>query len=132
MIQWWPHLGIHPWYSHQMQTLLWVPRSAHWQEPDITVSWETARSWHIQRQMLRANHWTYHGVLNGGVRERTEEAKGVCNPIGRTTSTNLRSQGLNHQPRSTHGGPHDSSHICSREWSCQASMGEEALGPVKA
>jgi hypothetical protein len=23
-----PHLGIHPTYSHQMQTLLWMPRSA--------------------------------------------------------------------------------------------------------
>jgi hypothetical protein len=22
-----PHLGIHPMYSHQMQTLLWIPRS---------------------------------------------------------------------------------------------------------
>jgi hypothetical protein len=23
-----PHLGIHPIYSHQTQTLLWIPRSA--------------------------------------------------------------------------------------------------------
>jgi hypothetical protein len=23
-----PHLGIHPTYSHQTQTLLWMPRSA--------------------------------------------------------------------------------------------------------
>jgi hypothetical protein len=23
-----PHLGIHPMYSHQMQTLFWMPRSA--------------------------------------------------------------------------------------------------------
>jgi hypothetical protein len=39
--------------------------------------------------MLTANHWTEHRDPNGGVRERTEGAEGVCNPIGRTTiSTN--------------------------------------------
>ena len=39
--------------------------------------------------MLAANHWTEHGFLNGGVRERTEGPEGVCKPIGRTTiSTN--------------------------------------------
>jgi hypothetical protein len=64
---------------------------------------------------------------NERARESTQGAEGVCNPIGRTTkSTNQSSQGLNHQPRSTHRGTHGSSHICSRRWSCQA------LGPVKA
>ena len=29
------HLGIHPIYSHQTQTLLWMPTSAWCQEPDI-------------------------------------------------------------------------------------------------
>jgi hypothetical protein len=82
--------------------------------------------------MLTANHRTDHTVPNEGVRERTEGAEGVCNPIGRTTiSTNQSSQGLNHQQKSTHGGTYGSSHIFSREWPCQASMGEEALGPVK-
>jgi hypothetical protein len=38
--------------------------------------------------MLTANHWTEHGVPNIRVRERTEGVEGVCNPIGRTTSTN--------------------------------------------
>jgi len=33
---------------------------------------------------------------------------------------------------STHGRTHDSSHICSRGWHCPASIGGEALGPVKA
>jgi len=62
----------------------------------------------------------------------TEGADSVCNLIGRTTiSTNHSSQGLNHQPRSTHGGTHGSTCICSRGWPCQASMGEGALGPVK-
>jgi hypothetical protein len=56
--------------------------------------------------MLPTYHGTEHGISNGGVRERTEGAEGVCYPIGRTTiSTNLipqHSQGLNHQPKSTH------------------------------
>jgi hypothetical protein len=45
------------------------------------------------------------------------------------------SQGLNHQGKSTHGGSHDSSHICSKGWPCGTSMRGEALGevlPVKA
>jgi hypothetical protein len=37
-IQTLPHMGIHPIYSHQTQILLWMPRSACRQEPDITVS----------------------------------------------------------------------------------------------
>jgi hypothetical protein len=32
------------------------------------------------------------GTPSGGVRERTEEAKGVFNPIGRTVSTNQNLQ----------------------------------------
>jgi hypothetical protein len=32
-----PHLGIYPIYSHQTQTLLWIPTSVCWQEPDIAV-----------------------------------------------------------------------------------------------
>jgi hypothetical protein len=35
-----PHLGIHSIYNHQTQTLLWMPKSACWQEPDISVPWE--------------------------------------------------------------------------------------------
>jgi hypothetical protein len=49
--------------------------------------------------MLAANHWTEHGVPNGGVRKRTEVAEGACTPLGRTISTNQTSQssqGLNH------------------------------------
>jgi hypothetical protein len=37
--------------------------------------------------ILSDNHWTEHWVANGGVRERTERAEGVCNPIGRKTSS---------------------------------------------
>jgi hypothetical protein len=53
--------------------------------------------------MLTANHWTEHRVPNEGVRERTEEAEGVCNLIRRRTiSTNQTpqsSQGLNTNQR---------------------------------
>jgi hypothetical protein len=58
--------------------------------------------------MQTAKHQTEHGDPNGGVRTRTEGAERVCNPIGRTTvsiNQNLQSsQGLNHQPNSTHVG----------------------------
>jgi hypothetical protein len=88
----------------------------------------SARAWHIQRWLLEANHWTDYRVPNGEVREKTEGSEGVCNPLGRTISTNQSSQGLNHQPRSTHGRTHGSSCICSRGWPYWASVGEEAFG----
>jgi hypothetical protein len=82
--------------------------------------------------MLAANYCTDHQVLSGGVRERVKGAKGVFNPIGRTTiSTKQSSPYLNHEPR-RHMGAHASSHLCSREWPCWTSMRGEALGPVKA
>ena len=34
--------------------------------------------------------------------------------------------------KNAHGGTHGSNCICSRGWPSQSSMGEEALGPVKA
>ena len=86
--------------------------------------------------MLIATHCTEHGVPKGGVRERTEGDEGVFNPIERKTiSTNQSpqsSQGLNPQPKSTHGGTHGSIHICSRGWPSWTSMGGKHLGPVKA
>jgi hypothetical protein len=86
--------------------------------------------------MLTVNHWTEHGDPNGRVRKRMEGDEGVYNPIGRTTvSINQiaqNSQGLYHQPKSTHGGTHGSSCICSRGCPCLASMGREAFGTVKA
>jgi hypothetical protein len=54
--------------------------------------------------MHAANHWTEHGNPNGGVRDRTEGAKGVCNLIERTKISNNQilqcPQGLNHQSKS--------------------------------
>jgi hypothetical protein len=48
----------------------------------------SARAWQMQRWTLTANHCTEHWVPNGGVRKRTEGDEWVCNPIGRTISTN--------------------------------------------
>jgi hypothetical protein len=46
--------------------------------------------------MISANDWTKLRDPNGGVRERTEGAEGVCIRIGRTTvSTNQSFQGIN-------------------------------------
>jgi hypothetical protein len=57
-------------------------------------------------------------------------------PIGTksisTIQTPPSSQELNHQPKSTHGGTHNSSHLCSKGRAYWTSMGGEALGPVKA
>jgi hypothetical protein len=39
--------------------------------------------------------------------------------LGRTMWINHRSQGLNHQPKSTHEGTHGSRQICSRGWTCK-------------
>jgi hypothetical protein len=43
----------------------------------------------IQMRMLAANHQADNRYSNGGVMGRTEEAEGICHPIGRTIiSTN--------------------------------------------
>jgi len=83
-----------------------------------------------------AKHWTEYGDPNGEVRTRTVGAEGVCNPIGRTTISSKQNpkipQGLNHQPKSTHEGPHGFSWICNRGWLYQASLGGESLVAVDA
>jgi len=85
-------------------------------------------------QILTVNHQTEPEDPNGTVKGRTKGVEGVCNPIGRTISTNLtpqRSQGLKHQPKSTHRGTHGLSYICSRGLTYLKSMEEEALGSVE-
>jgi len=127
-----PYLVIHPIRSHQTQTILLMPRSACWQEPDIAVSWEAMPVWQIQRQMLATNHWTENRVTIGGVRERMEGVEGVCHPIRTSKPTNQSSLGLNYHPKNTHGQTHGSSCICNRGWPCWEPVGGEALGPAKA
>ena len=79
--------------------------------------------------MLAANHW----AECGGVAKGTEGAEGVCSPMVEVTvstgQTSLSSQGLDHQPKNTHGGTHGAGHICGRVWPCWSSMGGEALRP---
>jgi hypothetical protein len=83
--------------------------------------------------MLAANHWTKHRVPDGGAGEGNEGAEGVCSHIeGATVSTGQtpRSyQGLDQQSNSTHGGTHDSGHVCGRGWPCWTSVEGMALGP---
>ena len=63
----------------------------------------------------------------------TEEAEGVWQPHGGSNSVNRpdpqSSQGLDHQPKNTHGATHSAGHICGRGWPCWTSVGAEALKP---
>jgi hypothetical protein len=49
----------------------------------------------------------------------TQEAEGICNPIGRTTistnKTHQSSQGVSHQQKRTHRGTYGSSCICRED-----------------
>ena len=47
----------------------------------------SASAWQIQKWMLTANQWTEHRDPNGGSRERTQEAIGVCSLRGGTIWT---------------------------------------------
>ena len=38
--------------------------------------------------MLKAKHWTEHGVPNGRIGEGIEGAEGVCSPMGGSNSVN--------------------------------------------
>jgi hypothetical protein len=69
--------------------------------------------------------------LEKGLRElRSLQLRRKNNNINQLDPQN--SQGLNHQPKSTHGGTNGSKHICSRGWPCWTSVGREALDPMKA
>jgi hypothetical protein len=48
----------------------------------------SARALPIQMQMHTAKHLTEHRSPSGGFKGKTKGAEGVCNPKGRTTSTN--------------------------------------------
>jgi hypothetical protein len=134
-----PHLGIYPIYRHQTQTLLWMPKSACWQEPNIAVSWEDLPEPDKYRGECS------QPAIGLSTRSRMEELgkdwrnwRGLQTIWRATIWTNQThtpqgSLGLNHQPRSTYVGTHGSSCICSRGWwPYLTSMGGEALGPMKA
>ena len=54
-------------------------------DPDIAVSCETMQRPSKQKWMLTVSYWMDHMATNGGARESTQGAKGICNPIGGTT-----------------------------------------------
>ena len=117
--------------------LLWMPARACWQEPNIAVSW---KSLPVPDKYIRGCSQPSTGLSTGSPNEELDkvpkELKGSVAPLGETTIwTNQypqRSQGINHQPKSSHGGTHGSSCIRSRGWLSWSSVGREALGPVKA
>jgi hypothetical protein len=55
------------------------------------VSWYScllrgyASAWQTQKWMLTVIYWMEHRAPNGGAREITQGAKGICNTIGGTT-----------------------------------------------
>jgi hypothetical protein len=65
--------------------------------------------------MLTVSYWMDHRPPNGGARERTQGAKGICNPIGATALW------TNQYP-----GALDSSCICIKRWPSRPSLEREA------
>jgi hypothetical protein len=78
--------------------------------------WGYASAWQIQKWMLTVSYWMEHRAPNGGAREITQGAEGVCNPIGGTTIW------TNQYPP----GARVSSCICSRRWASRPSVEREA------
>ena len=46
--------------------------------------WGYAGAWQTQKWVLTVSYWMEHRAPNGGARESTQGAKGICNPIGGT------------------------------------------------
>ena len=108
--------GFHPIYNHQTQTLLHMPERVCWQDPDIAISCEAMpEPGIIQKWMLTVIYRMEHRAPNGGARESTQGAKGICNPIGGTTLW------TNQYP-----GALDSSCICIKRWPSWPSLEREA------
>ena len=86
-----------------------------------SLLWGYASAWQTQKWMLTVSYWMEHRAPNGGARDSTQGAKGVCNPIERTTLWTNQ-----YPPRAC-----VSSCICSSGWPSWPSMGGEALGLPK-
>ena len=87
-------------YSHQTQTLLWMPRSACWQEAHIAVYWEALPE--PDKYRGECSHWTEQWVPNEVVQERTEGIEGACNTKGRTTVSNNQTPGTKPKTQRVH------------------------------
>ena len=113
-----------------------MPTSACWLESDIAVSCEALPETdkcrgRCSQPTIGLRTWSSMEALAKGLKELkwfTTALKEQHKP----TRPHQSSQRLNYQPKSTHGGTHGSSLICSRGWPCWASMGGETLGPMKA
>jgi hypothetical protein len=87
-----------------------------WKDPDIAVSCET-----MPGPSKHRSGWSQSAILmdhrasNGGARESTQGAKGICNPVGATTLW------TNQYP-----GALDSSCICIKRWPSRPSLEREA------
>jgi hypothetical protein len=51
----------------------------------IAVSCETVQGPGKRRSGCSVSYWMDHRAPNGGARESTQGAKGICNPMGETT-----------------------------------------------
>jgi hypothetical protein len=123
------HLGIHPIYSCQTRTQLWLSRSACWREPDMAVSWEALPESDKCRD--GCSQPTF-GLSLGSQRRswrRDERAEVVCSPmVGATVSSGQplpspKLPGTGQPTKGSHGGYHGSSHIRDRGWLCWTSVG---------
>jgi hypothetical protein len=111
-----PYPGIHPIISLQTMTPLHTLASVCCKDRVTAVSCETrpGPSKHRSGCSQSAIGWIT-GPPNGGDGESTEGAKGICNPIGRTTIW------TNQYPRAL-----DSSCICIKRWTSRPSLEREA------
>jgi hypothetical protein len=80
--------------------------------------------------MLAANIELSRGSLMEELEKGLKELRGIATvSTGQTAPLPQSSRELDHQPKSTDGGSHVSSHICGRGWSCWMSLGGATLGP---
>jgi hypothetical protein len=89
----------------------------------------SAKAWQVQRWRLTVNHWTEPRVQMEELEKRPKELRthGANNNVNWPDLQS--SQGLDHQPKNTHGATHGSGCICGRGCPCWTSVGGEALGP---
>jgi hypothetical protein len=131
------HLGVHPICIHQTQTLLLMPRSACWEEPDLAVSWEALPEPHQHR----------HGCSQHTIKVSTGTPMVELGKDWRSwrgLQPNRKNNNIN-QPDTTPPRPQlpgtkaptkedpwlQLQSSSSRGLLYLASMGREALGPVK-
>ena len=127
-----PYLGIYPIYRHQTQILLWMPRGACWQDPDIAVFWEALPEHDKYRgRCLQSTI----GLSTGSSTEELEKGLKELDLFAILRKDNNQSEA----PELSGNKPPYKAYtwrgswllcICSRGWTFWASMRGEALGPM--